>query len=152
CTYKTYVFAQPKPGNDHYAADFESRFSNGGLAFRVTNSLDWVPQVPFTLEFIGDINEPNLVSAWVNSSVRLIALKSLLDGTDSVFSGGQHILENHLRDRFEPALRQLVSPGAPLGAAARAALALMPSFNFVNAGSEYALIGTACAGAQCNDG
>ena len=27
-----------------------------GFAFRVTNSLDWVPQVPFTLEFPGDIN------------------------------------------------------------------------------------------------
>src|SRR5262245_24801676 len=26
-SYKTYVFAQPKPGNDHYAEDFESKFS-----------------------------------------------------------------------------------------------------------------------------
>jgi hypothetical protein len=30
----------------------------------VTNSLDWVvPQVPFTLEFPGDINTPNQLSA-----------------------------------------------------------------------------------------
>jgi Lipase (class 3) len=40
-SYKTYVYAQPKPGNDHYAGDFENMFSNSGFAFRVTNSLDW---------------------------------------------------------------------------------------------------------------
>jgi hypothetical protein len=38
--YKTYAFAQPKQGNDHYATDFESLFCNTGLAFRLTNSLD----------------------------------------------------------------------------------------------------------------
>jgi len=42
--YKTYAFAQPKPGNDHYATDFESLFCNTGLAFRLTNSLDPVPR------------------------------------------------------------------------------------------------------------
>jgi Lipase (class 3) len=58
-SYKTYVYAQPKPGNDHYAEDFENTFCNSGLAFRVTNSLDWVPQVPFTIESPHDINTPN---------------------------------------------------------------------------------------------
>ena len=28
----------------HCADDFESKFCNSGFAFRVTNSLDWVPQ------------------------------------------------------------------------------------------------------------
>src|SRR5262245_45681132 len=71
-SYKTYVYAQPKPGDDHYAADFENRFCNIGLAFRVTNSLDWIPQVPFTIEFPADINTPNPLSALVNP--RLVAI------------------------------------------------------------------------------
>jgi hypothetical protein len=71
-SYKTYVYAQPKPGNDHYASDFESKFCNSGLAFRVTNSLDWVPQVPFTLEFPGDINTPNPLSALANPRLATI--------------------------------------------------------------------------------
>src|SRR5215467_15190640 len=80
-SYKTYVYAQPKPGNDHYADDFESRFCNSGFAFRVTNSLDWVPQVPFTLEFLCDINTPNPLSALANPRLATIftLLKPLVD-------------------------------------------------------------------------
>lgn len=56
--YKTYVFAQPKPGNDHFGDDLERRLGLGFI-FRVANDQDWVPQVPFTLELPRDINEPN---------------------------------------------------------------------------------------------
>jgi len=59
---KTYVFAQPKPGNDYMAADFDRLFATPALAYRVTNSLDWVPQVGFTIELPSDINEPNPLS------------------------------------------------------------------------------------------
>jgi hypothetical protein len=71
-SYKTYVYAQPKPGNDHYACDFESLFSNPGLAFRVTNSLDWVPQVPFTIQIPSDINTPNPLSALTTPSSMIL--------------------------------------------------------------------------------
>ena len=47
-SYKTYVFAQPKPGNDHLQCDFDQLFASPMLAFRLINSLDWVPQTPFT--------------------------------------------------------------------------------------------------------
>ncbi len=59
--FKTYVFAQPKPGNDYYAHDFERLACNAGLGFRVSNPLDWVTQVPFTLEWLSDLSEPNPV-------------------------------------------------------------------------------------------
>ena len=39
-TYKTYVYAQPKPGNDHYASDFESR-----LQFWLRLSSDQFPRL-----------------------------------------------------------------------------------------------------------
>jgi hypothetical protein len=59
--YKTYLFAQPKPGNDHYGFDFDFITANRGLSFRVGNTLDWVPQSPLTLEWLSDLNEPNPV-------------------------------------------------------------------------------------------
>jgi Lipase (class 3) len=62
-SYKIYTFAQPKPGDDHYDTDFGSVFCNKGLAFRLTNSLDFIPQLPFTWEVPTDLNydscEPN---------------------------------------------------------------------------------------------
>ena len=62
-SYKTYVFAQPKPGNDYLANDFDQLFGTPGMAYRLTNSLDWVPQVPLTLELLSDMNTPNPISA-----------------------------------------------------------------------------------------
>ena len=77
CAYKTYVFAQPKPGNGHYALDFDARFANAGFAFRVTNSLDWVPQVPFTLEFLQDVDRPNPLSVLASPSLLMSLLTKL---------------------------------------------------------------------------
>ena len=59
CSIKTFVFAQPKPGNVHYAEDFESLFCDPVMAYRVTNTLDWVPEVPFTLQSPEDVDAPN---------------------------------------------------------------------------------------------
>ena len=79
-SFKTYAFAQPKPGNDHYATDFESLFCNTGLAFRVTNSLDWVPQGPLTIEIPSDLNTPNpltvLTTLTAEQSAALNAVQS----------------------------------------------------------------------------
>ncbi len=58
-SYRTYVFAQAKPGNDHYGYDFEGLSANNSTGFRIYNTLDWVPQAPFTLEWLTDLNEPN---------------------------------------------------------------------------------------------
>jgi hypothetical protein len=151
-SYKTYVYAQPKPGNDHYADDFESRFCNSGFAFRVTNSLDWVPQVPFTLEFPGDINTPNPLSALSNPrlATSFAVLKPFVDNARN------HIVD-HSRQRLQPkavALAQQVAvapgPRAELMASSFD-VTVVPSLNFVNAGTEISLIGTPCAGAQCQD-
>jgi hypothetical protein len=151
-TYKTYVYAQPKPGNDHYASDFESRFCNSGFAFRVTNSLDWVPQVPFTLEFPGDINTPNPLSALANPRLTTIftLLKPLVDNA-------RNNIVDHARQRLQPkavalAQRVAVAPGPQAELVASSFdVTVLPSLNFANAGTEISLIGTPCAGAQCQD-
>lgn len=51
-TLKSYVFAQPKPGNWQFAMDF-ARIA-GGQAFVVNNDRDWVPQTPLSIEFLDE--------------------------------------------------------------------------------------------------
>jgi hypothetical protein len=53
--YKTYCSAPPKPGNLYYSYDYDY-ITQGGWGFRVINSLDWVPESPFTVQTAGDIS------------------------------------------------------------------------------------------------
>lgn len=48
-TLKSYVFAQPKPGNWQFAMDL-ARIANG-QAFVINNDRDWVPQTPLSIQF-----------------------------------------------------------------------------------------------------
>lgn len=149
--YKTYVFAQPKPGNTHYAEDFESRFCNAPWAFRITNSLDWVPEVPFTLQFVQDIDKPNPLSVLASPSL-IVSLMSraLADIHDYV--------EQHARARLQTTAVALAQTKTEAPAAAGPALMaqafqvpVMASLNFVNVGTDLALMGTPCVDAQCQD-
>jgi hypothetical protein len=149
-TYKTYAYAQPKPGNDHYAYDFESVFSNPGFAFRVTNSLDWVPQVPFTIELSSDINTPNPLSVLTVPSPGInVVLSGVLAG---LRDEARNQIVDHVRNRFQAAMaRKAAIDAAPDLLMKRFDVPIVPSLNFENAGSEISLIGTLCAGAGCKD-
>lgn len=57
-TFKTYCSAGPKPGNMNYAYDYDF-ITRGGWAFNIVNSADWVPETPFSVQKIQDINEVN---------------------------------------------------------------------------------------------
>jgi hypothetical protein len=133
--YKTYVFAQPKPGNDHYATDFENLFSNNGLAYRLTNSLDWVPQVPFTLEIRNDLNKPNPFVASTPLASTLNAYQAQV---------GQLLLQKEVPrlQKGASALRRTKVPRAP--DTTNVTLPIIPSLNFGGAGTEVALIGKPC--------
>ena len=177
--YKTYVYAQPKPGNDHYAEDFESRFCNSDLAFRVTNSLDWVPQVPFTIELLSDINQPNILSILGHVAIPveakpLSALGSILAPLQSKLSAFGNILEPlallqkaggailGLAEALGQSKMQSAAASlAKLGIAAKPASPLEAgklvapfalTLNYVNAATEIALMGVPCVGDQCKDG
>ena len=52
---KSYVFAQPKPGNAKFAIDFARIAADKGLAFVINNSLDPVPQVPLTRQITSEV-------------------------------------------------------------------------------------------------
>jgi hypothetical protein len=53
-TLKSYVFAQPKPGNWQFAMDFSRIAASRGTAFVINNNKDWVPQVPLSIEFVDE--------------------------------------------------------------------------------------------------
>ncbi len=54
-SFKSYVFAQPKPGNWQFAQHFAQVAGNEGRAICINNSRDWVTQVPFSIGLIDDI-------------------------------------------------------------------------------------------------
>lgn len=56
--FKTYSSAGPKAGNTYFAYEYEN-LVGGGWGFNVVNAADWVPQVPFSAQTIGDFNDTN---------------------------------------------------------------------------------------------
>jgi hypothetical protein len=56
--FKTYCSAAPKPGNLYYAYDFEN-ITRNGWAYTIVNRLDWVPETPYTIQRMQDMNELN---------------------------------------------------------------------------------------------
>ncbi|RYF77270.1 MAG: META domain-containing protein [Cytophagaceae bacterium] len=56
--FKTYCSAGPKPGNLYYAYEYEA-MTQGGWAYNVLNSADWVPEVPFSIQTVNDMNLTN---------------------------------------------------------------------------------------------
>jgi len=55
---KVYGSAAPKPGNMKFAYDFDF-ISREGWAYRFINAADWVPECPFTVQTLKDLNPGN---------------------------------------------------------------------------------------------
>lgn len=58
--FKTYCSAPPKPGNLYFAYEFED-MCKGGWGLQVANKEDWVPQMPLTVQTLGDLPDKNPV-------------------------------------------------------------------------------------------
>jgi hypothetical protein len=56
--FKTYCSAGPKPGNLHFAHEYEN-MTRGGWGYNVINTADWVPDVPFTVQTVDDFTSVN---------------------------------------------------------------------------------------------
>ncbi len=65
--FKTYASGVPKVGNQFYAYDFDF-ITRGGWAYRIVSTSDWVPEVPFTVQTLGDIEKGN---PFVNTNILL---------------------------------------------------------------------------------
>ena len=149
--YKSYVFAQPKPGNDLYGIDYDVVASNSGMAFTVNNSQDWVPQVPLTLEIPSDINDPNPLSVWLGSHpLSAAALQAYAVEAHALRTGvaaaqvAKHTPKMAALAAIfhDPKFQQKV-----LGKPVTQALSLptlppiLPTLNFAGCGSIYGLLG-----------
>lgn len=66
--FKTYCSAAPKPGNLFYSYDFEF-ITRGGWAYRIANTQDWVPEMPFSIQTVDDMVKMNPFSE-VDSSLK----------------------------------------------------------------------------------
>jgi hypothetical protein len=56
--FKTYCSAAPKPGNLYFAYDYEMA-TQGGWSASVINPVDWVPEVPISVQTMNDFNTTN---------------------------------------------------------------------------------------------
>lgn len=54
---KSYLFAQPKPGNYAFSADFSRITQGSDNAIVINNHIDPVPKVPLTLQATGDLDD-----------------------------------------------------------------------------------------------
>ncbi len=54
--FKVYASAAPKPGNIQFAYDFNFNF-RGGWNYSVVNALDWVPETPYSIQRLSDMND-----------------------------------------------------------------------------------------------
>ena len=73
---KTYCSAPPKPGNTYYAYDFDF-ITHGGWALTVVNAADWVPETPFSIQTMQDINPVNSFANIDKALARMSLIKRL---------------------------------------------------------------------------
>lgn len=99
---KSYVFAQPKPGNSQFGMNFAEIAANRNNAFVFNNTLDPVMQVPLTLQFLADADADmpsnrSVLSLFVRGANN--AFNSLRNGIDRVFTGNINEVQ-HMRDFY----------------------------------------------------
>lgn len=78
---KLYSFAAPKSFNDAAGYNFDAELSRRGMAYRVANNLDSVPQLGFTLETIASLQNPQMV----------MAVASLIGGAAAKWAKKHHV-------------------------------------------------------------
>ena len=117
--YKTYTFAPAKPGNDHYAYDYARIAAVDGKGWAVTSTQDWVPQAPFSLEWISDLNTPNPLRAFSGSPnpAGMAALGSVAADGESTVNRVHDDAVRRLKQRVEWLSRKVKSEKIHLKAA-----------------------------------
>lgn len=134
---KTYCSAAPKPGNLYFAYDFEY-WNRGGWAYRVVSRVDWVPEVPFSVQQLSDFNalnpfrdiKPALSKQGALQRWYLMGAYRKLDrGTRKAADRFQHYLGDVVGEQVKKTLPDLTKPGFVDGnnySVAGDAIVLMP--------------------------
>ncbi len=135
---KSYVFAQPKPGNWQFAMDFAQIAGQHQTAFVINNSRDWVPQVPLTLEFI-DEPQTDLVGQLGSglATTLLVDLQRMAQQPRSVLSlQAETVFARQLQAWNWPVSRMDYRVAGPADASSRAI-----SVNYVTVGNLVPVFG-----------
>jgi hypothetical protein len=111
------------------------------MAYCLNNSQDWVPQVPLSLEWIGDVNAPNPVSVFLSNQILLApateAIKMLKDAL-SVAQRAKHQAQlQHISQR----LHGLPVPGISIVDAVLEMPPVLTTLDFESCGTPFSLIG-----------
>lgn len=133
---KTYCSAAPKPGNLNYAYDFDN-INNGGWAFRIVNTVDWVPETPLTVQTVHDMNalnpliHRNMMTGKQSFFQRLAvnyAFNKMSNASRKTMKRYRKYLGKFIYREIKKALPQFVQP------------AYAPSNNYMPAGSPIVLV------------
>jgi hypothetical protein len=98
---KSYVFAQPKPGNWQYAMDFSQYIGKAGMSYVINNTHDVVPQVPLSIQLVSETIRPfaNNRGVWDYVVGALEWMReSIAKGFARLFSTADHVASD-----FDPA-------------------------------------------------
>ncbi|MFZ5763562.1 MAG: lipase family protein [Thermodesulfobacteriota bacterium] len=130
--FKSYVFAQPKPGNWQYAMDFAQNIGNGGMSFTVNNTYDVVPQVPLSIQLISETASPfangRLVPEYLVRTLKGLRL------TASNFTNRMFSTLDQVAKRFDA---KYCIAGSSLRTSKGDSLAYMPVGNVMAVRSEH---------------
>jgi len=115
--FKTYCSAGPKPGNLYYAYEYEA-MTQGGWAFNVVNSADWVPEMPISIQTLKDFNN---VNPFTNAKILIkkqkfpanIALKLIYNKLDKPTRKAQKNYEKYLGEMTSKIIKQNISGFSP---------------------------------------
>lgn len=140
--YKTYLFSQPKPGNDHYATDYDLVASQNGLSFTLTNTQDWVWQVPLTFELPDDLNTPNPLSVLLASHLSLTILEGAI-GKLKELAAAAHLAKHQPQAQALACALKAQNLKEATAAAISDHIPILHTLNFANCGAPIILQGIA---------
>jgi hypothetical protein len=111
--FKTYCSAGPKPGNLYYAYEYEA-MTQGGWAYNVVNSADWVPEMPISIQTLKDFNN---VNPFTNAKVLIqkqkfpknLVLKHVYNQLDKPTKKAQKNYEKYLGEMTSKIIKQNIN-------------------------------------------
>lgn len=132
---KTYALAAPKPGNLFFANEYEQR-TQLGWAFHIINPLDWVPQVPVTVQTLDDYSPTNpfvMADGVIRAQKmpRRMALRRAYNKLDKPTRKAQRNYQRYLGDYTSVWIRQQL-PGLEVPA-------FLPTNHYVRTGVQVVL-------------
>ncbi len=115
--FKTYCSAGPKPGNLYYAYEYEA-MTQGGWAFNVVNSADWVPEMPISIQTLKDFNN---VNPFTNAKVLIkkqkfpanLVLKHIYNKLDKPTKKAQNNYEKYLGEMTSKIIKKNITGFSP---------------------------------------